>query len=74
MTVKTEGGLAYIDPAEAAANVIALVTEKYGIPEDRAIVRFMKSGTFRLLTEDQSVAKLPPEELLRIYEKEVGKP
>ena len=69
-----EENLFYVDPAEAAANVVALVTEKYGIPEDRAIVEFMKSGTFHLLTEDQSVARLPPEELLRIYEKEVGKP
>ena len=69
-----EENLFYIDPAEAAANVVALITEKYGMPEDRAIVGFMKSGTFRLLTEDQSIAMLPPEELLRIYEKEVGKP
>ena len=61
----------YVDPAVAAANVISLMTEKYGIPEDQAIVRFMKSNTFHIITEDQSVAQLPAEDLLSIYEKEV---
>ena len=61
----------YVDPAVAAANVISLITEKYGIPEDQAIVRFMKSNTFHIITEDQSVAQLPAEDLLGIYEKEV---
>ena len=61
----------YVDPAVAAANVISLMTEKYGIPEDQAIVRFMKSNTFHIITEDQSVAQLPAEDLLNIYEKEV---
>jgi len=62
----------YVDPAIAAANVVSLITEKYGIPEDQAIVRFMKSNTFHIITEDQTVAQLPAEELLKIYEKEVG--
>ena len=47
------------------------MTEKYGIPEDRAIVEFTKSNIFHIITEDQSVAQLPAEELLRLYEKEV---
>lgn len=61
----------YVDPAFAAADVVMLMTERYGIPEDRAIVEFTKSNVFRIITEDQSVAQLPAEELLHLYEKEV---
>ena len=63
----------YVDPAEATAKVVGLIMGRYGIPEDVAIVRFMKSRTFRLLTEDQSMAQLPAEDILRIYEKEEEK-
>ncbi|MBP5395023.1 MAG: DUF3990 domain-containing protein [Candidatus Methanomethylophilaceae archaeon] len=63
----------YVDPAFVAADVVALMTEKYGIPEDRAIVEFTKSNIFHIITEDQSMAQLPAEELLRLYEKEVKK-
>ena len=61
----------YADPAFVAADVVMLMTEKYGIPEDRAIVEFTKSNLFHIITEDQSVAQLPAEELLQLYEKEV---
>ena len=62
----------YVDPAFVAADVVALMTEKYDIPEDRAIVEFTKSNVFHIITEDQSVAQLPADEILRLYEKEVN--
>ncbi len=69
--MNTDNNWLCVDPAFFAADVVALMTEKYGIPEDHAIVEFTKSNIFHIITEDQSVAQLPAEELLRLYEKEV---
>lgn len=60
----------YIDPADVAAKVAIMMSVEDGISQNEAIVRFMRSNTFKQLTVDEKMWEMPPSEILSVYRKE----
>lgn len=60
------------DPVEIAADVAELISVRYGIPQNKVIMMFMRSRTFTRVLEDKEFASGSPEEIIDAYNTEVG--
>lgn len=58
------------DPVETAADIVEMIKDRDGTPENEAIIRFMRSATFHRIIEDPDMCKLEDEELLALYHAE----
>ena len=59
------------DPVEIAADVAELISVRYGIPQNKTIMMFMRSLTFTRMLEDHEFASQSPEEIINAYNTKV---
>ncbi len=60
------------DPVEVAADVAELISVRFNIPQNDAMVRFMRSSTFHRILDNPEFSSRSPEEILETYRSEAG--
>jgi hypothetical protein len=62
-----------IDPADVAAQVADMLMEQDGLQPNEALELFLTSETFSRLLNDPGILNLPPDKILEMYRREVGR-
>ncbi len=60
------------DPVEIAADVAELISVRFNIPQNDAMVRFMRSSTFHRILDNPEFSSRSSEEILETYRSEAG--
>ena len=61
----------FIDPADLIADVVTMLVARDGVSQNEAISAFMSSDIGRKLMTDPTMASKSPEQLLKMFDKEV---